>query len=175
MLRFKAPDVQIHMHALLDGSPKKNEDRDAGVELVRRLSVDAKRQVKVIACGGDGTVMWVASILIAAGCNMVNVAIGVMPFGTGNDLARVLGYGGTAPSPLLGNGLSAFRRMADVYSKTATKKFDVWSVKLTMRPGGVINVVKRPAGGGWERQALDKLVLRPDDEHLISYDTYKLR
>ena len=50
------------------------------VSQVRALSVSGKA-VKVIACGGDGTVMWVASMLIRGGCNMDNVHIGVMPFG----------------------------------------------------------------------------------------------
>ena len=54
---------------------------------VRSLST-AGVNVKVIACGGDGTVMWVASILIGGGCNMSNVQIGVMPFGAQHSTAQ---------------------------------------------------------------------------------------
>jgi len=77
---------------------------------------------------------------------MDHVQIGVMPFGTGNDLARSLGFGGTAPTPLLGARLGAFRTQVTKYSKCESKVFDVWRVTMVLRPEGLMETVEHTAG-----------------------------
>ena len=49
--------------------------------------------MRLLACGGDGTVGWLLSALDRE-ADSVGAAVGVLPLGTGNDLSRSLGWGG---------------------------------------------------------------------------------
>jgi len=60
---------------------------EARAELDHRLAAGAQR---VIAIGGDGTAQLVASCLLSSGLGQ-RVALGLVPAGTGSDLARCLG------------------------------------------------------------------------------------
>ena len=53
-----------------------------------------KKHFRVIVCGGDGTVMWVVEEMINYKIDQNKCPIGILPFGTGNDFSRVLGWGG---------------------------------------------------------------------------------
>lgn len=63
--------------------------RPGEAEVISKLAVSSGVQ-RIIAVGGDGTVNEVVNGVIGS-----NASIGILPFGTGNDLARALGLPNT--------------------------------------------------------------------------------
>lgn len=92
--------VEVHIYDMMNA-----ENRHKGMELMRE-EVDkstnftktkflANKNVRVIAGGGDGTVMWVVEEMKKHKISFPKCPLGTIPFGTGNDFSRVIGWGGT--------------------------------------------------------------------------------
>lgn len=73
-------------------------------------------QDAVIACGGDGTASSLAEVVARRGA--AAPALGVVPLGTGNDLARVLGW----------RGWSDVRRLVAALAVAGRRPLDRWHV-----------------------------------------------
>ncbi|KAL3170850.1 hypothetical protein MRX96_043922 [Rhipicephalus microplus] len=67
---------------LSEGGPRQ------GLELYRKVN-----NLRILACGGDGTAGWILSVIDEIGI-VPPPPVAVLPLGTGNDLARALGWGG---------------------------------------------------------------------------------
>lgn len=78
--------------------------------------------LKVLACGGDGTVGWVLSVLDQIGASPPP-AVGTLPLGTGNDLARALGWGGGYTDEPIGKILSSL-------AESETTLLDRWQLTV---------------------------------------------
>ncbi|KAI9914173.1 hypothetical protein PsorP6_004943 [Peronosclerospora sorghi] len=84
-------------------------------------------RLRLLVCGGDGTVGWILSALDELGAPR-QPPIAVLPLGTGNDLARVLGWGA---------GFSAFTDLSDILSEVEAAHvslLDRWEVQIGSSP-----------------------------------------
>ncbi|KAK7482756.1 hypothetical protein BaRGS_00026054 [Batillaria attramentaria] len=79
--RFKQLMNPAQVFDLMNGGPY------PGLKLFQRFD-----SFRILICGGDGSIGWVLSEIDKLDLHK-QCQIGVLPFGTGNDLARVLGWG----------------------------------------------------------------------------------
>uniref|UniRef100_H3CDE9 Diacylglycerol kinase n=1 Tax=Tetraodon nigroviridis TaxID=99883 RepID=H3CDE9_TETNG len=77
---------------------------------------------RILVCGGDGSVGWVLSELDKLRLHKQQCQLGVLPLGTGNDLARVLGWGGLCDDD------AQLLQILEKLERATTKMLDRWSV-----------------------------------------------
>lgn len=80
-------------------------------------------QMRLLVCGGDGTVGWVLSTLDQLGW-AAYPPIALLPLGTGNDLSRAMGWGGTHSDEPLAEVLAA------VQTETSVTHLDRWRLDV---------------------------------------------
>jgi len=86
---------------------------------------------RVLVCGGDGTAGWVLDAIDKQ--NFVSPpAVAILPAGTGNDLARVLNWGGGLGSVERQGGLSTVLQNIE---HAAVTVLDRWKVSILNQQG----------------------------------------
>ena len=71
--------------------------------------------------------------------------MGHLPFGTGNDFARSFGWGGHAPSKLIGTKKEPTKYLRDHvpnYLNCETREHDIWAIEIQTHEGGSFSFVK---------------------------------
>ncbi|XP_027693437.1 diacylglycerol kinase delta-like [Vombatus ursinus] len=137
---------------LMNGGPH------LGLRLFQRFST-----FRILVCGGDGSVGWVLSEIDTLGLHK-QCQLGVLPLGTGNDLARVLGWGSLCDDD------TQLLQILEKMERATTKMLDRWSVLTWEAPGGVLT---RRAGQGPTGQYMDSVAsylakLLGSDEHSVA-------
>lgn len=95
---------------------------------------ETRDRIRIMAAGGDGTVGWILGSIVEL-CleNHKRIPpVGVIPLGTGNDLARSFGWGGSFP--ILWR--SAVKRYLDRAVSGQICRLDSWQIMLTPMIGG---------------------------------------
>ncbi|CAF0765312.1 unnamed protein product [Adineta steineri] len=83
-----------------------------------------EKNLRIIACGGDGTVGWVLSALDTSQMQYMDfISVGVIPLGTGNDMARFLGWGVGYRGEGLGPAIQSL-------AKSESRLLDRWQIDV---------------------------------------------
>lgn len=74
--------------------------------------------------------MWVVMEMHKHKIDMDKVPIGVIPFGTGNDFSRVLGWGPQEPSVVVGPHLNNLKGLIRKWTEAMIESFDIWDIVI---------------------------------------------
>lgn len=92
--------------------------------------------VFAIMAGGDGTVLWGISEIWEHGIDDRYIVIGVIPYGTGNDLARSLNWNAfNALSPFK-NDMKLLKNLMNEWLEAPIVLHDIWSIEIEVEPEG---------------------------------------
>ena len=76
--------------------------------------------------GGDGSLMLLVLKAKEAGCDIANLVVCVLPYGTGNDLARSLNWGGKDSELNIYKSLP--KLIHEICLNSEVKNLNVWTV-----------------------------------------------
>ncbi|XP_061455059.1 diacylglycerol kinase delta-like isoform X2 [Rhineura floridana] len=113
---------------LMNGGPH------LGLRLFQKFST-----FRILVCGGDGSVGWVLSEIDSLGLHK-QCQLGVLPLGTGNDLARVLGWGSLCDDD------TQLLQVLEKLERATTKMLDRWSVLTYEAPKQSPPAIKEEEG-----------------------------
>ncbi|GAB2219158.1 hypothetical protein Droror1_Dr00006789 [Drosera rotundifolia] len=99
---------------------------------------ETREKIRVVVAGGDGTVGWLLGSLgeLNKQGREPIPPVSVIPLGTGNDLSRSFGWGGSFPLAWK----SAVKRSIHRASNGPICRLDSWQVLITMPAGGVLKL-----------------------------------
>ncbi|CAM9430735.1 unnamed protein product [Chrysoparadoxa australica] len=119
---------------------------DDPVHILRRFSHVPR--LRLLCCGGDGTVSWLLQAVDSVDWPDRPPPMAIAPLGTGNDMARVLGWG---PGYTAGDDLD---ELLEKVGNARITMLDRWSVNVstTKRPTGRILPMNNYMGVGVDGQ-----------------------
>ena len=111
------------------------EDREKGIQEIKSL-LETFEKFRVVVAGGDGSLIWVIEELLKHQLDISSIEFGILPFGTGNDLAAMLGWGRKPPKKLIGKNLSHLVKYAESWLQAEAKPLDIWQISIEVEETG---------------------------------------
>ncbi|CAN1222966.1 Diacylglycerol kinase 3 [Linum grandiflorum] len=98
---------------------------------------ECREKMRIMVAGGDGTVGWVLGCLaeLHKDGRQPVPPVGIIPLGTGNDLSRSFGWGGSFPFAWK----SAIKRSLDRAVAGPVCRLDSWQIVISMAGGEVVD------------------------------------
>ncbi|KAL8468849.1 hypothetical protein ACS0TY_031888 [Phlomoides rotata] len=99
---------------------------------------EIRGKLRIAVAGGDGTVGWVLGCLgeLNVQSRLPVPPTGIIPLGTGNDLSRSFGWGGSFPF----NWKSAIKRTLDKVAHGPLARLDSWSILISTPDGEELDI-----------------------------------
>lgn len=113
-------------------------DKAKGLETVKQYQVEY--DMRVVICGGDGSVLWVVQELIDKGVDLDQIIFGIIPIGTGNDFSRTIGW--TVTTSFSDTNLGGLKGIIKEWLNASIRKYDIWDLELDLHEGGNIRRIK---------------------------------
>jgi len=143
------PDLKVRLHELISdeqvfdlSSVRPSDFVHYGLSCLERLADQGdncakttREKMRIVVAGGDGTVGWVLGCLSDL-YKMKREPVpptGIIPLGTGNDLARSFGWGGSFPF----GWRSAVKRYLSKAATAPICRLDSWQAVILMPEGEI--------------------------------------
>jgi len=144
-------EVELRIHRLNDA-----QSRDSGMKALKKLQLQGESNLRVIVGGGDGSIMWAVQEMIKADIDFDRCPIGTIPFGTGNDFSRVLGWGPTEPKVLIGTHMDNLKALVTQWVNAEVSDFDIWDITIETHDHGGLKQIHRTPGQKFEKRFMSQ-------------------
>jgi len=129
--------VDLHIFDLSNSKARKE-----GVVFLESL-VEHHKEVRVIVAGGDGSLIWAIEEISKASLDLSQIKFGTMPFGTGNDLAAMLGWGRKPELPIVGKNNEGLIRSVESWLAAQEVNFDLWNIQIEVEENGYFEKIHK--------------------------------
>ncbi|KAJ3147664.1 hypothetical protein HDU86_007912 [Geranomyces michiganensis] len=151
------PEVQVTIVNLMDV-----DDRNKGLRYFQamqetdRIEID---RLHVWSAGGDGTFMWVLEELMGIKADLndpvstphlfeklidIRLSFSTIPFGTGNDLSQVMGWGRSIVGDPAGDHMHRLDKIIQSRLNGQKARLDIWEIEVETNEGGYVQKAAKP-------------------------------